>query len=68
MLAHRGLQIKIERTKEALEATGIHVEYLLWWDNSDKGDISRLSWTHKLLTHRFCTHICTIKKENIKTT
>jgi len=39
MLAHGGLQIQIERTKEALKAAGIHVEYLRWWDNSQKGDI-----------------------------
>jgi len=39
MLAHGGLRIQIERTKEALEAAGIHVEYLRWWDDSQKGDI-----------------------------
>jgi len=38
-LAHGGLQIQIERTKEALEALGIGVEYLRWWDDSQKGDI-----------------------------
>jgi hypothetical protein len=38
-LAHGGLQIQIERTKEALEALGIGVEYLRWWDESQKGDI-----------------------------
>lgn len=39
LLAHGGLQIQIERTKLALEANGIQVEYLRWWDDSQKGDI-----------------------------
>jgi glycosyltransferase involved in cell wall biosynthesis len=39
LLAHGGLQIQIERTKQALEATGIQVEYLRWWDDSQKGDL-----------------------------
>jgi glycosyltransferase involved in cell wall biosynthesis len=39
LLAHGGLQIQIERTKEALEAIGLHVEYLRWWDDSQNGDI-----------------------------
>ncbi len=38
-LAHGGLQIQIERTKEALEESGLQVEYLRWWDDSQKGDI-----------------------------
>ena len=39
LLAHGGLQIQIERTKEALEAVGIDIEYLRWWEDSQKGDI-----------------------------
>ena len=39
LLAHGGLQIQIERTKEALEGAGIEVEYLRWWDDSQSGDI-----------------------------
>lgn len=39
LLAHGGLQIQIERTKEALESIGVEVEYLRWWDDSQKGDI-----------------------------
>ena len=39
LLAHGGLQIQIERTKEALEGAGVEVEYLRWWDDSQKGDI-----------------------------
>jgi glycosyltransferase involved in cell wall biosynthesis len=39
LLAHGGLQTQIERTKEALEQAGIEVQYLRWWDDSQKGDI-----------------------------
>jgi glycosyltransferase involved in cell wall biosynthesis len=39
LLAHGGLQIQIERTKQALEAAGLEVEYLRWWDDTQKGDI-----------------------------
>ena len=39
LLAHGGLQIQIERTKQALEALGVEVEYLRWWDDSQSGDI-----------------------------
>lgn len=39
LLAHGGLQIQIERTKKSLEATGTQVEYLRWWDDTQKGDI-----------------------------
>lgn len=38
-LAHGGLQIQIERTKAALEERGIEVEFLRWWDASQKGDL-----------------------------
>jgi len=39
LLAHGGLQTQIERTKAALEEAGLEVEYLRWWDDSQKGDI-----------------------------
>jgi glycosyltransferase involved in cell wall biosynthesis len=39
LLAHGGLQIQIERTKQALEAAGVEVEYLRWWDDDQRGDI-----------------------------
>lgn len=39
LLAHGGLQIQIERTKEALEHHGLEVEYLRWFDDSQRGDI-----------------------------
>jgi glycosyltransferase involved in cell wall biosynthesis len=39
LLAHGGLQIQIERTKQALEIAGVEVEYLRWWDDSHRGDI-----------------------------
>lgn len=38
-LAHGGLQTQIERTKAALEESGLEVEYLRWWDAEQKGDI-----------------------------
>lgn len=39
LLAHGGLQTQIERTKAALENAGLEVEYLRWWDDSQRGDI-----------------------------
>lgn len=39
LLAHGGLQIQIEQTKQALKDAGVEVEYLRWWDDSQKGDI-----------------------------
>jgi glycosyltransferase involved in cell wall biosynthesis len=38
-LAHGGFQIQIEQTKLALEAHGVDVEWLRWWDGSQRGDI-----------------------------
>jgi glycosyltransferase involved in cell wall biosynthesis len=38
-LAHGGFQIQIERTKEALEAIGVVVEYVRWWDETQRGDV-----------------------------
>ena len=39
MLAHGGVQIQIEKTKQALESQGLDVDYLRWWDPEQKGDI-----------------------------
>jgi glycosyltransferase involved in cell wall biosynthesis len=39
LLAHGGAQIQIEQTKEALEKIGLEVEYLRWWDDSQKADV-----------------------------
>lgn len=38
-LAHGGMQIQIEQTKSALESIGVQVEYVRWWDDSQRGDI-----------------------------
>lgn len=38
-LAHGGVQIQIEQTKQALEKVGVEVEFLRWWDASQRGDI-----------------------------
>jgi glycosyltransferase involved in cell wall biosynthesis len=38
-LAHGGFQIQIEQTKSALESIGLDVEFLRWWDASQKGDV-----------------------------
>jgi glycosyltransferase involved in cell wall biosynthesis len=39
LLAHGGFQIQIEETKNALEKAGLEVEFLRWWDASQRGDI-----------------------------
>lgn len=39
LLAHGGFQIQIEQTRKALEAKGVEVEWLRWWDASQRGDI-----------------------------
>ena len=39
LLAHGGFQIQIEQTKKALEANGVEVEWLRWWDDGQKGDL-----------------------------
>jgi glycosyltransferase involved in cell wall biosynthesis len=39
MLAHGGMQIQIEQTKAGLEAVGVEVEYLRWWDDRQTGNI-----------------------------
>jgi glycosyltransferase involved in cell wall biosynthesis len=38
-LAHGGLQVQIEQTKQALESIGVAVEPLRWWDQSQSGDL-----------------------------
>ena len=38
-LAHGGFQIQIEQTKTALEANGVEVEWLRWWDEGQRADI-----------------------------
>jgi glycosyltransferase involved in cell wall biosynthesis len=38
-LAHGGFQTQIEQTKTALEAHGIEVEFLRWWDDRQRGDL-----------------------------
>lgn len=39
LLAHGGFQTQIEQTKKALEASGVEVEWLRWWDNKQKGNL-----------------------------
>ncbi len=39
LLAHGGFQIQIEQTKVGLQANGVEVEYLRWWDPGQMGDV-----------------------------
>src|SRR5947199_10605243 len=39
LLAHGGFQIQIEQTKAALETLGVEVEYLRWWDETQRCDV-----------------------------
>jgi glycosyltransferase involved in cell wall biosynthesis len=39
LLAHGGAQVQIERTKAGLEALGVHVEYLRWWDDRQRCEL-----------------------------
>ena len=39
MLAHGGAHIQIEQTRAGLEAIGVQVEYLRWWDKDQTGDL-----------------------------
>ena len=39
LLAHGGFQTQIEQTKKALEAVGVEVDWLRWWDDKQKGDL-----------------------------
>lgn len=38
-LAHGGFQTQIEQTKLALERRGLEVEFVRWWDDSQRGDV-----------------------------
>jgi glycosyltransferase involved in cell wall biosynthesis len=38
-LAHGGAQVQIERTKQALEAIGVEVDWLRWWDRLQVADV-----------------------------
>lgn len=38
LMAHGGVQIQIEKTKSALESVGIEVEFMRWWDETQRGD------------------------------
>lgn len=39
MFTHGGMQIQIEQTKAGLEAAGVEVEFLRWWDKDQRGDL-----------------------------
>ncbi len=39
LLAHGGAQIQIEQTKAGLESAGVEVEFLRWWDQTQRGDL-----------------------------
>jgi len=39
MFTHGGTQIQIEQTKAGLEAAGVEVEFLRWWDHAQRGDL-----------------------------
>jgi glycosyltransferase involved in cell wall biosynthesis len=39
LLSHGGFQTQIEQTRAALQALGVEVEPLRWWDDTQKGDI-----------------------------
>jgi glycosyltransferase involved in cell wall biosynthesis len=39
LLAHGGFQIQIEQTKRALEEAGVEIEFLRWWDSSQRADL-----------------------------
>ncbi len=38
-LAHGGFQVQIEQTKLGLEAAGVSVEFVRWWDPGQNGDV-----------------------------
>lgn len=38
-LAHGGFQIQIEQTRRSLEEIGVEVDWLRWWDETQKADI-----------------------------
>ncbi len=39
LLAHGGFQVQIEQTKHALEDLGVEIEFLRWWDSSQRADL-----------------------------
>ena len=39
MFTHGGTQIQIEQTKAGLAAVGVEVEFLRWWDPTQRGDL-----------------------------
>jgi glycosyltransferase involved in cell wall biosynthesis len=39
LLAHGGFQIQIEQTRHSLLQCGLEVDFLRWWDPSQKGDV-----------------------------
>jgi glycosyltransferase involved in cell wall biosynthesis len=39
LLMHGGFQIQIEQTMDALQKSGVDVEYLRWWDAAQRGDV-----------------------------
>ena len=39
VLAHGGFQIQIEQTAAALRGLGLEVEFLRWWDETQRGDL-----------------------------
>ena len=38
-LAHGGMQIQIEQTKAALNQAGVEVDFLKWWDDTQRPDL-----------------------------
>jgi len=38
-LAHGGVQVQIEQTKNALEKTGVSVDYVRWWEAAQAPDV-----------------------------
>ena len=68
LLMHGGFQIQIEQSKAALEAIGVDVEYLRWWDDTQNGDIihffgrpilSYLNFSHKKGIRIVMSHLLT---------
>jgi glycosyltransferase involved in cell wall biosynthesis len=49
LLAHGGMLIQIKQTKAALEALGCQVDYVRWWDESQRADI--LHYFGRMPTH-----------------
>lgn len=49
LLAHGGMLIQIKQTKAALEALGCQVDYVRWWDETQRADI--LHYFGRLPTH-----------------